>query len=226
MHEIHWRPTIGDPSVMGWVTVGAYLLVAWLCLMAFNVEKRGRPRPLRQSIPAAFRVLWKHWPHPPLPLKRALVWLTLAGILGVLAVNKQIDLQTLFTQIGRVVAERGGWYAQRAIVQKAFIATIAGLALLVSGWLWWITRSQMRDLRVPLLGFAFILAFVVVRASSFHHVDALIGFEWFGIRMNWVLELGGIAVVGVGAARRLRRLELSGADYAEGARASSSRSGR
>lgn len=211
---------------MGWVTVAAYLLVAWLCLLAFNVEKRGRPRPLRQSIPAALRVLWKHWPRPPLPLKRALVWLALAGILVVLAVNKQIDLQTLFTQVGRVLAERGGWYAQRAVVQKAFIATVAVLALLVGGWSWWATRKHMRDLRLPLLGFAFILAFVVVRASSFHHVDALIGFELLGIRMNWVLELGGIGVIAAGAVRRLRRLELSGADYADGAPASSPARGK
>src|SRR5690606_16816884 len=140
-----------------------------------------------------------------------LLWLALAGLMLALAINKQFDFQTLLTDIGRVMAERGGWYEQRAQVQRAFIATVGVLAVITMAWLWWLTRKQLRDFRLPLLGFAFILAFVVVRASSFHHVDALIGFELVGLRVNWILELGGIAVMAAGAIRRLLRLDLSGA---------------
>lgn len=216
MDQIAWRPTIGDPTVMGWFTVFAYLVACWLCVLAFGVEKRGKPRPLRQAIPAALRVWWKHWPHPPLPVRRAILWLVLAGILLGLAINKQFDFQTLLTDVGRVLAKRGGWYAERGQVQKAFVIGVGVVALGTVVWLWWVTRRQLRDFRLPLVGVAFILAFVVIRASSFHHMDALIGFELLGLRMNWILELGGIGMIGAGAIRRLLRLEFSGADYAEG----------
>jgi len=201
---------------MGWFTVVAYLAVAWLCLQCFKVEKRGPPRPLRKSIWSALRVLVRHWPRPPLPLKRALVWLVLSALLFLLAINKQFDLQTLFTEIGRVISIEGGWYEQRRTVQRLFIVCIGCGAVLGVAWLWWATRCQLRDFRLTLLGFAFIVAFVLVRASSFHNMDQFIGVELGGIRMNWILELGGITIVGAGAVRRLMRLELSGADYANG----------
>jgi hypothetical protein len=44
-----------------------------------------------------------------------------------------------------------------------------------------------------------ILAFVVIRASSFHHVDVLLASTLGGLRWNWILELSGIMVVGVSA---------------------------
>ena len=57
MDEIRWSPGIGDPTVMGWLTVVAYLAAAWLCLRAFMVEKAGPPRPYRQAIKALLRVI-------------------------------------------------------------------------------------------------------------------------------------------------------------------------
>ena len=43
------------------------------------------------------------------------------------------------------------------------------------------------------------LAFVVVRASSFHEVDRLLGLQLAMLRVSHLLELGGIACVGLGA---------------------------
>ncbi|HWB76789.1 MAG TPA: hypothetical protein VG755_17605 [Nannocystaceae bacterium] len=204
MREIEWSPGIGDPTIMGWVTVVAYLVVAWLCLRAFMVEKRGPPRPFFATVGALLRVMRKHWPRPPLPARRAALWLVLATIFLALGINKQLDLQTLVTEIGRVVAYRGGWYEERRFVQAIFVGVVAivgVIGLLVFAWL---TRGQLRDFRVVLGGLAFLLSFVVIRAASFHSVDQLIRFAPLGIRMNWVFELGGIALVGVGVVRRLR----------------------
>ena len=47
----------------------------------------------------------------------------------------------------------------------------------------------------------FILGFVVIRAASFHHVDAFLAARLGGIKWNWILELGGIAVVAAAAVR-------------------------
>lgn len=204
MREIEWSPGIGDPTFMGWFTVVAYLVVAWLCVRALQVEKRGPPRPFFATVGALLRVMRKHWPRPPLPARRAALWLVLAAIFLALGINKQLDLQTLVTEIGRVLAHRGGWYEERRFVQAIFVGVVAlvgVIGLLVFAWL---TRGQLRDFRVVLGGLAFLLSFVVIRAASFHSVDELIRFAPLGIRMNWVFELGGIALVGFGVVRRLR----------------------
>jgi hypothetical protein len=205
MGEIDWSPTIGDPTLMGWLTVLAYFVTAWLCLRAFNTEKRGPKGPYRQTIPALLRVLRKSWPDPPILARRAALWLFLAIVFVCLAINKQLDLQSLLTQVGRTLAHQQGWYDQRRLAQAilvgvVLIAGVAGLATL--GWL---VRGQLSDFRLPLAGLTFIVVFVVIRATSFYHVDRLIGFELRGVRMNWVLELTGIGIVAVGAIRRQRR---------------------
>lgn len=204
MHEIEWSPTIGDPSIMGWVTVVAYFATAWLCIRAFKAEKRGPARPLLASVAALLRVMRKHWPSPPAPARRAALWLVLAAIMIALGINKQLDLQTLVTELGRQAAYVGGWYEERRVVQGIFVAAIAlggALGLLV---LWWLTRGQLRDFRLTLGGLALLVCFVVIRAASFHAVDQLIDVRALGIRMNCVLELGGIAVMATGVIRRLR----------------------
>ena len=88
-----WRPEIGDPSVMGWATVAAYGACALLAFWAARV----RPADDR-------RCFW--------------FWVTVGLLMVVLAVNKQLDLQTLFTDIGRQVARHQGWIEQRRTVGK------------------------------------------------------------------------------------------------------------
>ncbi|HET6416226.1 MAG TPA: hypothetical protein VFG22_08000 [Polyangiales bacterium] len=205
MGEIDWSPTIGDPTLMGWLTVLAYFVTAWLCLRAFNTEKRGPKRPYRQTIPALLRVLRKSWPEPPILARRAALWLFLAIVFVCLGINKQLDLQSLLTQVGRTLAHQQGWYDQRRLAQAILVGVvlIAGVAALATLGL--LVRGQLSDFRLPLAGLTFIVVFVVIRATSFYHVDRLIGFELRGVRMNWVLELTGIGIVAVGAIRRQRR---------------------
>ncbi|HET6582851.1 MAG TPA: hypothetical protein VFG69_05375 [Nannocystaceae bacterium] len=205
MNEIEWSPTIGDPTLMGWVTVVAYFVTAWLCLRAFRLEKRGPPRPLLPTIAALARVMKKHWPRPPAPARRAALWLLLFAIMFALGVNKQLDLQTLFTEIGRSMSRSGGWYEERRSVQGLFVAAMAGFGAIGLAILWWLTRGQLRDFRLTLAGLAFIVCFVVIRAASFHKIDEIIGMELFGVvRMNWVLELAGIGLMAAGVIRRIR----------------------
>ena len=204
-YEIAWRPGIGDPTVMGWVTVVAYFVAAWLCMQAFNTEKRGPIRPWRKAVPSMFRVLRKHWPRPPLPARRAALWVLVAMIFVALGINKQLDLQTLLTEVGKKVAHSGGWYEQRRVVQAIFVALVGGFGLMAIWLLFRLTQGgQLRDFRLPLAGLAVVVAFVVARAASFHHMDVFIGTEVLGLRMNTLFELGGVLVVAAGAIQRLR----------------------
>ncbi|MCX4241091.1 hypothetical protein [Paraliomyxa miuraensis] len=205
MRELQWSAGIGDPTFMGWLTVVAYFAATWLCLRAFMVEKAGPPRPYRHAIAALWRVVRRHWPRPPAPARRAGLWVLLAAILAVLGVNKQLDLQSLITELGRIAAIEGGWYEQRRPIQVGFIGAVlvAGAGLVVA--LGWLARGHLRDFRLALGGMVVLVTFVVLRATSFHHIDILIGTRVAGLELNWVLELGGISLVAVAAGRRLRQ---------------------
>lgn len=182
--EGRWRPGIGDPTVMGWVTVMAYLLASAGCAAAALREpladgtRRPRPRPSR-------------------------FWLALAFLLLALGVNKQLDLQSLVTQIGRDVIRARGLYSERRELQVGFILAVVLVCAGTLGWFFWAARPTLGRRWLAVLGMVFILGFVVIRAASFHHVDAFIGSRLGGAKWNWILELGGIAIVGAAAARVL-----------------------
>ena len=82
----------------------------------------------------------------------------------------------------------------------------------------WLIRSvlllagrNLPRLGVALVGIVFLCCFVAIRASSFHHVDRLLGADLGGLKINWIMELGGIVLVGLGAygeRRALRRAPL------------------
>ena len=48
---------------------------------------------------------------------------------------------------------------------------------------------------LAVVGATLVMGYVLIRAASFHHVDRFIGSRIFGFRWNWILEMGGIALV-------------------------------
>lgn len=182
--QLGWRPGIGDPSVMGWVTVAAYAAAAGLCFVA---ARRVR---VDSQVPHGRR-------------ERRL-WIGVAVFMALLCVNKQLDLQTLLTKIGRELAVRGGWYEHRRPVQFLFVLAIAAVAVAAFVWVVRKTRSILKERRLLLVGVCFMLSFIIIRASSFHHVAVILGAEIWGIRLNWLLELGGIAMIALSAAQSIR----------------------
>jgi hypothetical protein len=180
--QYRWQPRIGDPSVMGWLTVVAYAVAAWLALSTAlqtaptDVAHRGRRR----------------------------LWLVVAGLMAFLCLNKQLDLQTLFTDIGRFVAKSQGWYEQRRGVQGLFVFTVLAFSGAIAAWVLWHYRAFCRRHKLLVIGLQLLLTFIVVRAISLHHFDAINQSRFFGFRMNSILEMGGIILVGLAAARARR----------------------
>ncbi len=187
MTDDAWRPGIGDPTFFGWLIVLGYFAAAALCLRAWKYERR---------------IMSSRWTAPREPR----FWLLLAVVMFLLGINKQLDLQSLLTDVGRKLARSQGWYEERARVQKAFIAGLAGLGLaIMAAAAWWLRRCWHRY-AVPIGGIAFLFCFILLRAASFHHVDALLfRLPWVGSGMNRLLELTGISLIGVTAARIARR---------------------
>ena len=53
-------------------------------------------------------------------------------------------------------------------------------------------------------GATFLAGYIVVRAASFHHVDQIINLSIPGARLSSAIELLGIIIIALAAARALR----------------------
>lgn len=167
-----WSPGLGDNNVVGWVTVLVYLAAA--------LASGRMARALSRAVPdGGERRFW---------------WIACA-VLMVLAINKQLDLQSLLTMLARCHASLSGWYDMRRGVQRLFILAVAGGAALLVGALAVLLRGALARVWPALLGLAFVCCFVVIRAASFHNVDGLLGWTALGVKMNWLLELTGPGLV-------------------------------
>lgn len=162
---------------MGWFTVVAYLAAAALCAAAAPSTPNDARMPDQE----------RRW------------WLALSTILLLLGINKQLDLQSLLTEVARAAAKTEGWYGERRQVQFAFVEIIAITGIGVMSSLFWSMRRGTPSLKLGLLGLTATSVFVVVRAASFHHVDLWLGQSILGARWNWIIELSGIATIAAGA---------------------------
>ncbi len=183
---IDWHPHIGDPTVIGWTITVAYFVVTFLCYRAGLAVKRSFSDPGNR--------------------RDRIVWFGLAGVLLALGINKQLDLQTLVIHTGRKVALLNGWHDFGREIQLYFVLGLAFSGVILVGVLFWLSHGGWKQYWPVLLGSVMLMTFVLIRAASFDHVDYLLS-QWRtvgSIRMKYVLELLGILIVGVGAARVLR----------------------
>jgi len=182
--QVDWTPGIGDPTFMGWFTVVAYFAAAWLCV-------------------AARRALREHVSQPELG-RQPQVWSAAAVFMVLLGINKELDLQTFFTALGRAVLTNHGWMPIHREIQLVFISSFVTAAMSVLVFACWLVRHRRREYWLLMLGVTVTTTFIVVRASSFHNFDHFIGTYVIGVKMNWALELSGIALTALAARSRIR----------------------
>lgn len=184
--ELNWRPIIGDPSLMGWFTTVGYAVGAVLAALAGWSEAGGDCDPQGNR-------------------KKLKLWLAVALVMACLCVNKQLDLQSLLTDIGRVISRHQGWYERRRSIQQWFVLGVLVGAGTFGYWFIWRFRAFWASHWLLASGLLFLLTFIAIRAISFQHVDVILGTSVLGIRINWVLELTGILIVSLSATRELAR---------------------
>src|SRR5215204_4654788 len=92
-----WHVGIGDPTLIGWVTVAGYFLGASVAFLAYRSCRSEGQRfdPARAREGGNQRLL-------------ASFWLLACITLTALGINKQLDMQTLLTQAMRDVAHMQG----------------------------------------------------------------------------------------------------------------------
>jgi hypothetical protein len=124
-------------------------------------------------------------------------WCFTALVLLLLGINKQLDLQSWFTQVMKDLAKEQGWYENRRQYQLEFIVGIAAAGLLGTLTMAVLLRRVLLRIGIALLGLGVLGTFVVARAASFHHLDALLHSGPFAL--NWWAEFGGISLVALNA---------------------------
>ena len=129
------------------------------------------------------------------------LWFWLTALLGALGINKQLDFQTAFTEMGRMTVRALGWYDIRRPLQLLFILLLGLVAAKSVKHVRRLVKGQPAEALLAALGAVILAFFVVVRAASFHHLDILLGLGLGGLKLNHVLELSGISCIGVGAWR-------------------------
>ncbi len=178
----------GDPTLLGWLACAGYLGAAVVSLGAHRSSRYGA------------RTLASAWPEEARN-QRALsfMWLGLCVLMLVLGVNKQLDLQTLFTEVARDAAKAHGWYSGRRVVQLAFLVGMTLFGGLLTVVTCFALRRVLGRIALVLLGLLSIGAYVLLRAATFSHFVAPNG--PVARAPYWWLELAGIALVTVAALR-------------------------
>ena len=189
--DSRWRPGIGDPSWAGWLTVAAYAIAAGLALLAY-----------RACWSEAHRLERIHPHEAENERLLARFWLLACIALTALGINKQLDLQSLFTQLLRDAAHEQGWYDNRRRYQFAFVVATAWAGVLSIGAMAWLLRRVLDRVWLAVLGLGWMTSFVVIRAASFHHLETFL--QSITLAGNVAVELSGIAMIAAGAGWALR----------------------
>ena len=123
-------------------------------------------------------------------------------------------MHSWLTAVGRDLAISGGWYEPRREFQVVLIGaiTVIGVTALLNAALllrrvWWRVAGAF-------LGLGLLMIFVLVRAASFHHIDAILSLSTTlvgigTIRLHSALELSGIALIALSASSQgnLRQIQ-------------------
>lgn len=190
-----WTPTIVESLMMSWVTVTVYFLTA---MQAFYVA--GRVEFVRPGDDQ-----WKN---------RAF-WLLLTGLLVILGLNKQFDLQSYVTAAARCSARVGGWYEDRHQWQILFMVSVGGAFIYGARPLLRYFRGHMSGNWWAIVGATFLLAFILMRASSYHGFDSFTHYEINGVRMNWIVEISGLLLISFQSLVILMRDKSAGRELIE-----------
>jgi hypothetical protein len=151
-----------------------------------------------------FAAAWLVWSTTSVLIDRreSALWYGIFAVLIVLAINRLLG--DAITDLAREYAIQHGWYFQRRIVQAEFIAIVAILCWLVAITVLFLARHSPAATQIALIGIVTLIALAFVRDTSLHQIDYLIHQRIFGLRVNWILDLGGLALVLLASGWRLR----------------------
>ena len=180
---LNWLLNIGNLSIVEWFTVFGYFLRFYVSIVVYAQCSTLSALPNQRH--------------------QKNFWLGLAIMLFILGVNRILDLQALFSNLGRDYAFQSGWYAKRRVFQFIAIIIIVFAAIELLKRLIVFMKDSLEELWLVILASIYLLAFTLIRAISLHYVDSLIYRKIFYIRINWLLEFSGIIMVIIPAYKQM-----------------------
>jgi hypothetical protein len=193
----------GHLTALGWTTFALYLIAA---LLSFRAAAAALVRG-RSSVVSSQTADVNSKPSS----ETARVWVWLGVILAALGLNKELDLQTWFIELGRQAAGREHLSESRAglhvLFFLAFVSVLVVLILLVMLRFSAVVGSFVRQLPLAAGGCALVGAYIVIRAASIDRVDLMLGFDFERIPLLWLLEAGGLLLITVQAVCQPNKLK-------------------
>ena len=130
---------------------------------------------LRWAVTAAYATaaLLAYLAGPPSSVRERRFWLVAAALLLLMGIAKQLQLQDDVTGAARDLLKEAGWYDRHEEAQILLVGILAilllAVAALIRSWL----GDSSRNVKTAATALSLLLAFVMVRAASFHAMD-----EW------------------------------------------------
>lgn len=143
-----WQLAVGDPNITGWAICAAYVFASILAVIVLRAAPFDTAHRRRERI----------------------LWTLIAGLMATLALNKQLDLQTLILAAGRCLAQEQGWYDSRRLIQRDFIFGLIALSVVTGAAVVWLLRGIMRHNLIALSGLAALAGFVSLRGGHLFHI--------------------------------------------------------
>lgn len=172
-----WSPGIGDPGLTAWAATAAYALAALATLaVALRSDARGRER---------------------------LFWVLSAVVLAVLALNKQLDIQTLLRGIGRCATQGTSTQGSRFAIKELVILSLPIFALVLLWAGWKLLHGTLSRTWIALFGFFCIAIFVVVRAAWLADIYLPVAAQIGYAGLTHLLEFPGPLLIILASVRRL-----------------------
>lgn len=153
----------------GWIIVALYAVTTATCALAASTVKANT--------------------------REKQLWLAIATVFLLLGAGRLFDLQTVIAASGRMFAFEHGWYWERRPLQQGVIVVLAIMGMLAAIALIVWARGGSWLVRIALAGTAIAVGFALIRAVSLHQVDMIGASRLLGLPINWILELGAIALV-------------------------------
>lgn len=132
--------------------------------------------------------------------REARLWQAMFFMLVALGFDKLFG--GVLTNAGRRIAFAQHWYGERQVFQLWFVLAVAVLWLAATTVLMISARRVPTATRVALLGTTMLIAFALIKDISLHQIDALIGARVIGVKISWIVELAGFALILLSHARR------------------------
>lgn len=181
-----WQPSVGDPTLMGWVIAGCYLLAGFGCLRCWHRRNR-----LVLSVDA------RRFGH---------YWVLLGVMMLLMGLNKQLDMQVLLHDLARKVVDQYGFAGSKRQFKNGFIGLLAVLFAVWLGRLVVLMSGLWVRVWLSGVGVFVLLAFVLSRAVSVYIVKLPLGESIIGgVRYNHVFELIGVVAIGLGSMANMKR---------------------